>query len=101
MMRIPGSQRYVAPEVLQDGEGGLAAPADIWAIGCIGYELVTGNPLFENDDEILSYAETNSLDEGKLAPIRQLPKIHRVLRHCLEPKPEDRWNVWVLLGNLA
>jgi serine/threonine protein kinase len=100
MIRIPGSQRYVAPEVIQDGEAGLTTAVDVWAIGCIGYELVTGRPLFDNDDEIISYAEMSSLDPGKTASIRQLPTIHRVLEHCLKPQPENRWNVWDLLGNL-
>lgn len=101
MMRIIGSQRYIAPEVLQDGEAGLTAAADIWAVGCIGYELITGNSLFDNDDEILSYAETGSLNPDKIAPIHELPNIYNVISHCLESNPNQRWNVWTLLANLG
>src|SRR5277367_6229137 len=40
-----GSFPYVSPEVLLNGESSLSHFSDIWAAGCIGYELCTGKQL--------------------------------------------------------
>ena len=40
-----GSFPYVSPEVLLNGESSLTQFSDIWAAGCIGYELCTGKQL--------------------------------------------------------
>ncbi|HEX2859080.1 MAG TPA: protein kinase [Alphaproteobacteria bacterium] len=37
---VKGTVPYMAPELLQNSNPGL--PADIWAVGAIGYELLTG-----------------------------------------------------------
>ena len=44
-MPFVGSLPYVAPEVLLNGESSLSHFSDIWAAGCIGYELCTGKQL--------------------------------------------------------
>jgi cyclin-dependent kinase-like len=36
---------YRAPELLV-GDKGYGKPVDVWAIGCIFVELITGSPLF-------------------------------------------------------
>ncbi|KAK8866494.1 hypothetical protein M9Y10_009458 [Tritrichomonas musculus] len=48
------SRFYRAPEVILGLEYGL--PIDIWSIGCVIYELITGRPLFggENENEQMS-----------------------------------------------
>ena len=38
---VKGAYPYMAPELLQNESPGL--PADVWSIGAIGYELLTGN----------------------------------------------------------
>lgn len=44
-----GSSRYISPEVL---DGGIASPAsDLWAFGCILYQLYTGEVLFSEENE--------------------------------------------------
>eukprot|EP00075_Anas_platyrhynchos_P038387 XP_027327640.1 inactive serine/threonine-protein kinase PLK5-like [Anas platyrhynchos] len=40
-----GTPAYMAPEVLD--RKGHGAPSDIWAWGCIMYEVLTGSPPFE------------------------------------------------------
>jgi len=42
---------YRAPEILM-GKKEYSLGVDIWAIGCIFYELITKKPLFMGDSEI-------------------------------------------------
>lgn len=54
--RARGTECVQPPEMLlmgrrgQDNSSGCAAPADVWALGCLLYELVTGAMLFNSDD---------------------------------------------------
>lgn len=41
---------YRAPELLV-GYTGYGKPVDVWAIGCIFVELITGRPLFTGDTD--------------------------------------------------
>jgi CRP-like cAMP-binding protein len=43
-----GTPRYMAPEQIAGGEVGRAA--DYWSLGCVAWELLTGEPLFPDSD---------------------------------------------------
>jgi serine/threonine-protein kinase len=45
--QIIGSTRYLAPERARGGQAGK--PADVYALGCVLYELVTGQPPFTGE----------------------------------------------------
>lgn len=47
---VPGSVRYMAPELL-DGVGASRA-SDLYAVGCLLYELITGSRPFQHHDLI-------------------------------------------------
>lgn len=42
---------YRAPELLL-GMNAYSYPLDIWSLGCVFAEMITGNPLFNGDSEI-------------------------------------------------
>ena len=54
-----GTSRYMAPEVILSGSGSskYACEVDMWSLGCIIYELLTGKPLFpaKDENELLEY----------------------------------------------
>ena len=64
-LRLPpiaeGGPCYQAPELVS-GDHVYNNKVDIWALGCILYELVTGKRLFRNDYAIEKYRDSNSPD---------------------------------------
>jgi serine/threonine-protein kinase len=82
---IMGTAAYMAPEQAR----GLAVDkrADIWAFGCVVYELLTGRALFggETVTDTLAQVLTKEIDFGA-APARYRP----LLEACLERDPKLR-----------
>jgi len=57
---LRGTPSYRAPELLRDNV--YTTKVDIWAVGCILYEIVTQQKAFENDWRVAQcYAESKSL----------------------------------------
>ncbi|XP_055830396.1 mitogen-activated protein kinase kinase kinase 20-like [Solanum dulcamara] len=97
---LRGTKRYMAPESLLNQEYG--PKADIWALGCMVYELITGTPLWESSnsdpkfDDVLhriKYEEPN-LENDKLSTDAK-----DFLRNCLVKNPNTRWTADMLLNH--
>jgi serine/threonine protein kinase len=101
MMRVVGTVHHVAPEVLRDGKPALSLKADIWALGCIGYELFTGRRLFESEAMIEAYIKNGHTDSFQLARIKERPRMYAVLSGCLQINPATRSTVWKLMEQLG
>jgi serine/threonine protein kinase len=50
-----GTEGYRAPELLKDGKAEYSNKVDIWAIGCILYELVIFRKAFQSDIDVYEY----------------------------------------------
>src|SRR5579859_1643813 len=50
-----GKPCYRAPELLQSSKAGYNAKSDIWSLGCVVYELCTGQKLFHDDFSVVTY----------------------------------------------
>ena len=101
-MRLPGTQPYISPEVFQYGRDSLTQKSDIWALGCIGYELYTGRQLFEHEELLESYIRNMSLDSSHVKQVISMeqrePRMYRIISDCLVIDPDKRIDVWTLLG---
>jgi len=61
-----GTPGYRAPELLKDGEILYNNKVDIWALGCILYELVVGAKAFVSDSSVHQHYESGSRLEIKI-----------------------------------
>jgi serine/threonine protein kinase/tetratricopeptide (TPR) repeat protein len=87
-----GTPAYMAPEQLEGGE--ITAAADIYAVGLVMYEMLTGNLPFSGESEIV--IALKRLREASPSPRIQVPDLDEnweacVLR-CLERNPKDRFS---------
>ena len=48
-----GTPQYVSPEILT--ACGSSRASDLWAIGCIIYQMITGQPPFQSASEYLIF----------------------------------------------
>lgn len=91
---IVGTVPYMAPEQLRGDE--TDGRTDIFAAGCVLYEMCTGRRAFGETvmprliDAILNH--TPVLDRTVPAPLR------RIIAKCLQKKPQDRYQTAAELG---
>jgi Tol biopolymer transport system component/aminoglycoside phosphotransferase (APT) family kinase protein len=86
---ILGTAPYMSPEQAR----GLPVDkrTDIWAFGCVLYEMLTGRRAFEGETlaDVL-VAILNRDPDWTMLPIETAPSLRRLLRRCLEKEPRRR-----------
>jgi serine/threonine protein kinase/WD40 repeat protein len=90
---VMGTPAYMAPEQAK-GEAKFVGPAaDVWALGVILYECMTGKRPFDADDTWSVLRKVT--DEAPLPPRSHVPGLPRDLElialKCMEKKPADRY----------
>ncbi len=88
---IVGTFQYMAPEQLEGRE--TDARSDIWALGCVIYEMMTGRRAFEGTSQASLIA---AIINSAPAPVSQFapmtpPAMDRLVRQCLTRDPDERW----------
>ena len=86
-----GTSHYMAPEQLEGREAD--ARADVWALGCVLYEMATGRRAYVGSTPaslISSIMKDEPRPLTELAPFTP-PGLDRVIRACLAKDPEQRW----------
>jgi Tol biopolymer transport system component/tRNA A-37 threonylcarbamoyl transferase component Bud32 len=85
-----GTVGYMAPE---QARGQLVdARADIFSLGAVLYELVTGKRAFDGDTAVdvlaaVLHTEPPEIHQDSRVP----PALDRIIRRCLEKRPEERF----------
>ncbi|MCU1234869.1 MAG: serine/threonine protein kinase [Candidatus Solibacter sp.] len=106
MGKVHGTVAYMSPEQAEGKE--VDGRSDIFAFGCVLYELLTGHRAFEGETEMATLAAVMAKDPR---PLRELApgvprSLEHVLEHCLRKKRAERWQLMddiklVLEGALA
>ena len=86
---ILGTAAYMAPEQARGKV--VSKRADIWAFGCVLYELLTGRSPFpgETVTDVIAAVVKNEPDWSAL-PAATPPRIRRLLARCLQKDPRAR-----------
>ncbi|HSB35318.1 MAG TPA: protein kinase, partial [Thermoanaerobaculia bacterium] len=86
-----GTVGYMAPEQVR----GQAADArsDIFAFGCVLYEMLTGRRAFKGDSavETMNAILREEPPEPDASGAKIPPELDRLVRHCLEKSPVERF----------
>jgi Tol biopolymer transport system component len=87
-----GTPAYMAPEQAA-ADPHLDHRVDIYAVGALGYELLTGRPPFigRTPQEVLAAHVTQSPDPVERYRPGLSPAISQVIMRCLAKRPADRW----------
>src|SRR5262249_48192363 len=88
---VMGTVGYMAPEQIRGTAA--EAPSDIFSLGCVLYEMVTGQRSFarstapETLTAILNEDPADLADSGKEIP----SELQGIIHHCLEKNVEQRF----------
>jgi serine/threonine-protein kinase len=86
---VLGTARYMSPEQVQGDE--VDTRTDVWAFGCVLYEMLAGRPTFggRSVPDVLAAVLRDEPDWSTLPP--ETPSaIRRLLRRCLKRDPRAR-----------
>ncbi|MBZ0112729.1 MAG: protein kinase [Thermoanaerobaculia bacterium] len=88
-----GTPAYMAPEQIRGGPDALERPVDIYALGGLLHELLTGSPPFEAADEIQLLKRVLSEDPPRIEEINPTisPDLGAIAFRCLEKVPARRY----------
>jgi len=88
---VLGTIGYMSPEQVR----GQAADArsDIFALGCVLYEMLAGKRAFarETSAEIMAAILKDPAPEVSVSGVEVTPELNRIVAHCLEKNPGERF----------
>ena len=86
-----GTLQYMAPEQLEGREAD--ARSDIWALGAVIHEMLTGRPAFTGSSPASVIGAILHSVPAPVSATQALtpPAIDRVVTRCLQKDPDERW----------
>lgn len=87
-----GTPGFMAPEMVT-GETPIDGRADIYALGCVGYWLLSGQLVFEGKSPVAILVQHVNEEPPPLATRTEIEvptRLEEILRACLAKDPDDR-----------
>jgi eukaryotic-like serine/threonine-protein kinase len=88
---IIGTVPYMSPEQLEGKEAD--ARSDIFSLGAVLYEMVTGKRAFQGQSEFSVASAILHMDPPPISTLQPLtlPALERTIRVCMAKDPDERW----------
>src|SRR5262249_27417470 len=88
-----GTAGYIAPEQAQGAAVDLTPAADVYSLGAILFELLTGRPPFVGDNPLSVIRQASETSAPKLRSITHSHDrdLETICAHCLERDPKARY----------
>lgn len=88
---IVGTFQYMSPEQVEGKE--LDGRSDIFSLGAVLYEMVTGKRAFEGRSQLSVASAILEREPAPIASIKPLtpPALDHIVQKCLAKSPEERW----------
>jgi serine/threonine-protein kinase len=87
-----GTPAYMAPEIIL-GEADVDRRADVYALGCVAYFLLTGQLVFEADTSmkmLMQHVQARPVAPSQRTELRIPPELDAIVLACLEKDPNRR-----------
>jgi eukaryotic-like serine/threonine-protein kinase len=87
-----GTPAYMAPEIIL-GESDVDRRADVYALGCVAYYMLTGQLVFEADTPmkmLLQHVQGQPIPPSERTELPIPHELERLVLACLEKNPNDR-----------
>jgi serine/threonine-protein kinase len=87
-----GTPAFMAPEIIL-GEADVDRRADVYALGCVAYYLLTGQLVFEADSPMkmfLQHVQTPPIPPSQRTELRIPRELDELVLACLEKDPNKR-----------
>jgi serine/threonine protein kinase len=97
---ILGTPAYVAPEAVTDPDH-ITHAVDLYALGAVGYFLITGRRLFEGKtavDVCIQHVTQPPTPPSAIPGVAITPALEAILLRCLAKQPADRYPSAAALG---
>jgi serine/threonine protein kinase len=89
----PGTPAYMAPEQFDPAFGAVGPATDVWALGVVLFELLTGARPFQGETRAMLSAAVRG--ESPVPPRQRQLRLHRgleaIVLRCLAKDPQERY----------
>jgi Tol biopolymer transport system component len=88
---VVGTFQYMSPEQVEGKE--LDGRSDIFSLGAVLYEMVTGKRAFEGKSQLSVASAILEKEPAPMVTVKPLtpPALDHTIRKCLAKTPDDRW----------
>jgi Tol biopolymer transport system component len=89
--KVVGTVQYMSPEQIEGREAD--ARSDIFALGCVLYEMATGKRAFEGKSNLSIASAILEKEPEPVSTVQPLtpPALDHVIQRALAKSPDDRW----------